>query len=157
MGDVNTMLPFSLIKHIPREVCSPRGRITQTTCLIYTSSSLFIPFTAKEFPIDESNRLALDRVKSISALSAYSAVKGLMGTFDAVNRSFRKRRPLLLLIHRCSHFTLFDDVAQAHQALDFPAASGQALEGDQPAQQENPDLGNKFKSVVSQPSESDKQ
>ena len=34
-------------------------------------------FTAKGFPIDEFNRLALDRVKSISALSAHSAVKGL--------------------------------------------------------------------------------
>ena len=31
------------------------------------------------------NRLVLDRVKSISALGAHSAVKGLMGTFDAVN------------------------------------------------------------------------
>jgi len=29
------------------------------------------------FPIDELNRLALDRVKSISALSTHSAVKGL--------------------------------------------------------------------------------
>ena len=34
------------------------------------------PFPAKGFPIDESNRLALDRVKSVSALSAHSAVKG---------------------------------------------------------------------------------
>ena len=31
----------------------------------------------KGFPVDEQNRLALDRVKSISALSAHSAVKGL--------------------------------------------------------------------------------
>ena len=35
------------------------------------------PFLSKGFPIDEQNRLALDRVKSISALSAHSAVKGL--------------------------------------------------------------------------------
>ena len=35
------------------------------------------PFPSKGFPIDEWNRLALDRVKSISALSAHSAVKGL--------------------------------------------------------------------------------
>ena len=35
------------------------------------------PFPSKGFPIDEYNRLALDRVKSISALSAHSAVKGL--------------------------------------------------------------------------------
>ena len=34
-------------------------------------------FPAKGFPIDELNRLALDRVKSISALSAHSAVKGI--------------------------------------------------------------------------------
>ena len=36
------------------------------------------PFPSKGFPIDEENRLALDRVKSISALSAHSEVKGLM-------------------------------------------------------------------------------
>ena len=35
------------------------------------------PFPAKGFPNDEENRLALDRVKSIRALSAHSAVKGL--------------------------------------------------------------------------------
>ena len=41
---------------------------------------LLNPFPSKDFPIDELNRLALDRVKSISALSAHPAVKGLMGT-----------------------------------------------------------------------------
>ena len=35
------------------------------------------PFPSKGFPIAEQNRLALDRVKSISALSAHLAVKGL--------------------------------------------------------------------------------
>ena len=35
------------------------------------------PFPSEGFPIDEYNRLALDRVKSISALSTHSAVKGL--------------------------------------------------------------------------------
>ena len=43
--------------------------LNQTKC--------FNPFTAKGCPIDEWNRSALDRVKSISALSAHSAVKGL--------------------------------------------------------------------------------
>ena len=33
------------------------------------------PFTAKGFPIDEYNRLALDRVKSVSSLRAPTAVK----------------------------------------------------------------------------------
>ena len=42
-----------------------------------TLSGCINPFPSKEFPIDEQNRLALDRVKSISALSAHSAVKGL--------------------------------------------------------------------------------
>ena len=36
------------------------------------------PFPSKGFPIDEQNRLALGRVKSISNLSAHSAVKGLI-------------------------------------------------------------------------------
>ena len=40
----------------------------------------FNPFPSKGFPIDESNRLALERIESISALSAHSAVKGLIGT-----------------------------------------------------------------------------
>ena len=35
------------------------------------------PFPSKGFSIGEQNRLALDRVKSISALSAHSAAKGL--------------------------------------------------------------------------------
>ena len=47
------------------------------TCDPVCFSSQFNPFPAKGFPIDEYNRLALDRVKSISALSAHSAVKGL--------------------------------------------------------------------------------
>ena len=38
------------------------------------------PFTAKGFPVDEENRLALDRVKYISVMRAPSAVKALMGT-----------------------------------------------------------------------------
>ena len=39
-----------------------------------------------------SVRLALDRVKSISALSAHSAVKGLIGTliFDVVKEEARR-------------------------------------------------------------------
>ena len=37
------------------------------------------PFPSKGFPIDEYNRLALNRVNSVSALSAQSAVKGLIG------------------------------------------------------------------------------
>ena len=36
------------------------------------------PFTAKGFPIDELNRLALDRVKSIPALRAPTAAKALI-------------------------------------------------------------------------------
>ena len=39
-----------------------------------------------QFPIDELNRLALDRVKSISALSTHSAVKGLTPEFDVLER-----------------------------------------------------------------------
>ena len=39
---------------------------------------LYIPFHSKGFPIDEYNRLALDRVKPITAPSAYSAVKGIL-------------------------------------------------------------------------------
>ena len=39
------------------------------------------PFPSKGFPIDELNRLALDRVKSISALSTHLAVKGLTPEF----------------------------------------------------------------------------
>ena len=35
------------------------------------------PFPAKGFTIDEQNRLALNRVKSVSALSTHTAVKGL--------------------------------------------------------------------------------
>ena len=35
------------------------------------------PFLSKRFPIDEENRLALDRVKSISALSTHLDGKGL--------------------------------------------------------------------------------
>ena len=35
------------------------------------------PFPSEGFPIDEKNRLALDRVKCRSALRAQSAVKGL--------------------------------------------------------------------------------
>ena len=42
----------------------------------------FNPFPAKRFPIDEYNRLALDRVKSISALSAQSAVNWLTAKFN---------------------------------------------------------------------------
>ena len=38
--------------------------------------------------------LALDRVKSISALSAHWAVLGLMGTFDVVNPLPSKRFPI---------------------------------------------------------------
>ena len=38
-------------------------------------STLFNPLTAKGFPIDKLNRLALDRVKSISAMGAPAAVK----------------------------------------------------------------------------------
>ena len=37
-------------------------------------------FTPKGFPIDELNHLALDRVKSISALWAPTGVKGLTNT-----------------------------------------------------------------------------
>ena len=36
------------------------------------------PFTAKGFPIDELNRLVLDRVKSITALCARTAAKALI-------------------------------------------------------------------------------
>ena len=35
------------------------------------------PFTAKGFPIDQENRLALDRVKYISVMGAPTAVKAL--------------------------------------------------------------------------------
>ena len=38
------------------------------------------PFTAEGYPTDEENRLALDRVKSISILRVPTAVKALMGT-----------------------------------------------------------------------------
>ena len=37
----------------------------------------FNPFTAKGFPIDELTRLALDRVKSVSVMSAPTDLKGL--------------------------------------------------------------------------------
>ena len=39
------------------------------------------PFTAKGFPIDELNRLALDRVQSISVMRAPTAVKALVIIF----------------------------------------------------------------------------
>ena len=48
--------------------------------LVTTGNGTYNPFPSKGFPIDEQNRLALDRVKSISALSAHLALKGLMGT-----------------------------------------------------------------------------
>ena len=48
---------------------------------MFQKGAVLNPFPAKGFPINEQNRLALDRVKSISALSADSAVKGLIGTF----------------------------------------------------------------------------
>jgi len=51
-------------------------------CLIWPSHWIN-PFTAKGFPIDEYNRLALDRVKSISVMSAPTDLKGLV--FDFVN------------------------------------------------------------------------
>ena len=41
---------------------------------------VFNPFTAKGFPIDEYNRLALDRVKSVSFMRAPTAVKVLNKT-----------------------------------------------------------------------------
>ena len=59
--------------------------------------SRFNPFPSKGFPIDEQNRLALDREKSISALAAHSAVKelkissfieGLKDCFSCVSKTF---------------------------------------------------------------------
>ena len=46
----------------------------------------FNGFPSKGFPIDEENRLALDRVKSISSLSADWAVKGLVGSLRSTTR-----------------------------------------------------------------------
>ena len=61
--------------------------LTSTSHIIYDSSKVplsviwkFNPFPSKGFPMAEQNRLALDRVRSISALRAHSAVEGLMGT-----------------------------------------------------------------------------
>ena len=45
-------------------------------CDVFVTS--FNPFTAKFFPFDEKNRLALDRVKSIKSLLG---VKGLRDSF----------------------------------------------------------------------------
>ena len=51
------------------------------------------PFPSKGFPFDEQNRLALDRVKSISALSAHSAVKGLRITNLTTRKSSKDSFP----------------------------------------------------------------
>ena len=48
------------------------------------------PFPSKGFPIDEWNRLALDRVKSIIALSAHSAVKGLSDRIVRMSKNSTK-------------------------------------------------------------------
>ena len=53
--------------------CGSREKEIFLLCLFLE----FNPFPSKRFPIDEYNHLALDRVKSVSALSAHSAVKGL--------------------------------------------------------------------------------
>ena len=45
---------------------------------ISKTKNVLNPFPSKGFLIDEWNRLALDRLKSISALSAHAAVKGLI-------------------------------------------------------------------------------
>ena len=52
----------------------------------------FHPFPSKGFPIDEQNRLALDRVRSMSALSAHAAVKGLFIILNFI--SARKARQI---------------------------------------------------------------
>ena len=53
-----------------------------TKFTVILSSPSFNPFPAKGFPIDESNRLALDRVKSISVMRVPSAVKALKETYN---------------------------------------------------------------------------
>ena len=45
------------------------------------------PFLSKRFPIDEENRLALDRVKSISALSTHLDGKGFTYSTDYYQRN----------------------------------------------------------------------
>ena len=55
-------------------------RVWKSPASLQQKVQLFNHFLSKGFPIDELNRLALYRVKSISALSAHSAVKGLIGT-----------------------------------------------------------------------------
>ena len=56
------------------------------------------PFPSNGFPIGEYNGLALDSVKSVSALSAHSAVKGL----TLVNETFvrGKQQEHIVLIVR---------------------------------------------------------
>ena len=49
----------------------------QENCVFGRSTFLINPFTPKGFPFDEENRLALGRVKSISALWAPTGMKRL--------------------------------------------------------------------------------
>ena len=77
------------------------------------------PFPSKGFPIDESNRLALDRVKSTSALSAHSAVKGLRAVtgFPLTNNNYQQA--VILLRER---FGQPNKIINAHMQslLDLP-------------------------------------
>ena len=68
-----------VVKTLNWEIDRLRQRIV-LKCVLHVQHdyfSSFNPFPSKGFPIDQQNRLALDGVKSISALSAHSAVKGL--------------------------------------------------------------------------------
>ena len=56
--------------------------------------SFFHPFNAKGFPIDEKNSLALDRVKSVSVMSAPTAVKASIPE----KATFRYQRICILLL-----------------------------------------------------------
>ena len=69
-GDFNTVYDRSL----DRRASDPFDVSRESSCAL---NRLLNPFPSKGFPIDEQNRLALARVKSISAQSAHSAVKGL--------------------------------------------------------------------------------
>ena len=86
-------------------------------------------FTPKGFPIDELNHLALDRVKSISALWAPTGVKGLNNQHEYISSSKN------LLYLRFENVNRFDSLIQGQNAecrliLAFEAAVSFSTAGE---------------------------
>ena len=95
LGDLNTMPPFSWLKHIRRAVCNPRGRITQPRAWYESSSPVFTLFGLLE---SDDRRVA-------SFLLLIHRCPPLLTLF-----SFMVQVPVAA-----------DDVAQVLQAVDVPA------------------------------------